>query len=131
VAGHGLGEKASETLLARKEALALAVTGALYAERPELLDRFGESGRQKCLQDMRYNIEHLAPAVALGEPAMFTRYVVWLRDLLEARGVPSGEVVRSLELLSRALDDDLHPDEASTVRKVIDAGLAAVAGAPE
>ncbi len=128
MAGHGVGQRASATLLERKEALARAVTAALYAERPDLLERFGERGREKCLEDMRYNIEHLAPAVGLGEPALFARYVVWLRDLLEARNVPAREVVRSLELLSRAVHDDFEPEEAAAVLTAIDAGLAAIAG---
>ena len=127
MADSGVGDRASETLLEGKEALARAITRALYAERPELLDRYGESGRRKCLQDMRYNIEHLAPAVALGEPRLFARYVVWLRNMLGARGVPSEEIGRSLELMERVVRSEFAGDEAAVVAEVLDAGLAALA----
>ena len=124
MAGHGVGETASETLLERKEELARAITQALYAERPELLDRHGERGRRKCLQDMCYNLEHLAPAVALGEPSMFARYVVWLRDMLGARGVAADDIGRSLELISRVVREEFAVDEAAAVQEALHAGIA-------
>ena len=126
MAGSGVGDRASATLLERKDELARAVTRALYAERPDLLERYGERGRRKCLQDMRYNLEHLAPAVALGEPALFARYVVWLRDMLAARGVPAVEIGRSLELTSLLVQEQLAGDEAGVVQGMLEAGLAAL-----
>jgi hypothetical protein len=92
MAQRPLTDAAAESLLTRKEELAHAITGALYREMPELLEKYGQRGRGKCLEDMRYNLEHLAPAVALGEPALFSRYVAWLRDMLHSRGVPAREV---------------------------------------
>ena len=80
---------ASDSLIERKEELARAVTDALYARQPALLVRHGEAGRIKCQQDMRYNLEHLAPAVALQDPALFGRYIQWLVRMLGARGLPS------------------------------------------
>ena len=75
---------AADRLLEEKAALAAEVTAALYGEMPELLTRHGEYGRAKCLQDMHYTIEHLAPAVDLQEPEIFARYARWLNELLTA-----------------------------------------------
>jgi hypothetical protein len=72
------GERCAARLLAEKEGLALAIADALYRERPELAAKYGETGRAKCVQDMRYNLEHLAPAVALDDPSMFAGYARWL-----------------------------------------------------
>jgi hypothetical protein len=119
--------EASDALLARKEELARAVSDALYAEMPGLLEKYGEPGRAKCLQDMRYNLEHLAPAVALGEPALFARYAAWLRDMLAARGIPADEVLRSLELTERVVRHRLAPEQAEAVAGCIAAGVAALA----
>lgn len=57
------GTRAAQALEAHQEALAVEITGALYAEMPELLTKYGERGREKCLQDRRYNLEHLATAI--------------------------------------------------------------------
>jgi hypothetical protein len=118
--------RSSERLVAEKEALARAITDALYAERPELLARYGAAGREKCLQDMRYNLEHLAPAVALEQPSMFAGYAQWLRGLLAARGIPVDDVVRSLVLTRDAITQRFPPDEAADALTAIDAGLAAL-----
>ena len=120
------GTAAAASLLREKEPLAHAVTDALYAESPELIERHGERGRQKTLQDMRYNVEHLAPAVDLEDAALFATYVRWLTGLLAARGVASTHVTRCLELLAEEARARLDDAEARLVDAILDAGLAAV-----
>jgi hypothetical protein len=124
----GVGGRAGAALLARKEELAAAITAALYAERPQLLERYGERGRVKCLEDMRYNLEHLAPAVELERPVLFTRYVTWLRDMLAARDVPADDVRRSLELTRDVIADRLAADEAEAAASVLAEGLTTLDG---
>ena len=118
--------RASEMILTRKEDLAREITEALYAGQPELLERFGETGRAKCLQDMRYNLEHLAPAVGLEDPSLFGRYVRWLADMLRARGIPGDDVRHSLELTREVVAARLPADEASCITTALGAGLAAL-----
>lgn len=120
------GTRAAQWLQAEREPLARDITAALYTEMPELTKRYGERGREKCVQDMRYNLEHLAPAVELEEPAVFASYALWLHDLLRARDVPLREVVRSLVLTERLVGERLPPDEAGEVSRSIRAGLAAL-----
>lgn len=118
--------RAAGRLLAEKEALAHAVTDALYAEQPALLAKYGAVGRAKCLEDLRYTLEHLLPAVDLGEPRMFADYVRWLDALLRARHVDTAEVRRSLVLTARVVAERFPADEAAAVQPVVAAGLAAL-----
>lgn len=120
------GARASGRLLEEKEALARSITAALYESMPDLLERHGERGREKCLQDMRYNLEHLAPAVDLGQPEMFAGYARWLDGLLRARNVGTDEVVRCLELTERGIRERFPAGEADAVAPCIRAGLAAL-----
>lgn len=115
--------RASAELLARKASLAQAVTDALYAEMPELTSRYGAAGRERCLEDIRYTIDHLIPAVDLAQPSLFVTYVRWLDDLLRARNVSTREVIRSLELIDRNVRNELASDEANAVAACIRAGL--------
>ena len=117
-------ERAAERLLRDKEDLARAITDALYRERPGLLARYGAAGRDKCLQDMRYNLEHLAPAVALEDPALFASYVRWLAGLLAARDIPADDVARSLALTEEAIAARFDPDQAALTRPALAAGRA-------
>lgn len=120
------GRRASERIIERKEALAASITAALYARDPALLERHGEVGRTRCHEDMRYNLEHLAPAVDLGDPSMFARYVAWLDDLLRARNVSTEDVARSLEETDRAVRASFPQEEAEAVGECIRAGLASL-----
>ncbi len=115
--------RASELILSRKEELAHAVSEVMYAEDPRLLERFGELGRAKCLQDMRYCLEHLAPALALDDPSLFTRYVHWVESLLAVRGIGSGDVCRSLETMQRVIAGRFPPDETAFTLSYLRAGV--------
>ena len=110
-----------QQLLENKEALAKAITDRLYLIRPQLTEKYGESGRAKCLQDMRYNVEFLAPAVALGKPDMFADYVTWVDNLLRSRGVPTEDLVLGLQLMETEADKLLGPDPQRSA--CIQAGL--------
>lgn len=116
---------ASDALLDYKGVIARAITDAMYREKPELLDRYGEVGRVRCLEDMHFNLEHLAPAVALGEPVLFEKYVIWLRDMLAARNVPVDDVRRSLQLTNQMVQQHL-PEHANVISDVVNAGIAAL-----
>ena len=125
--GSGTATAASEAIIERKEELARAITDALYAEDPALLVRHGEAGRIKCQQDMRYNLEHLAPAVALEDPPIFGRYVQWLVRMLGARGVAGNDVRRSIEITEEVLSARFPADQAAETRASLRAGIAAAA----
>jgi len=121
---------AGALLLSDKGSLAASVTRRLYEEKPSLLEKHGERGREKCLQDMHYNIEHLMPAVELDDADLFTRYVVWLDDMLRARGVGTDDVIRSLTLL-REECLGRYGEDGAFIARIIDAGLASLSGAQE
>ena len=118
--------RAAGRLIAEKDAMASEVTRLLYEERPELAVRYGPVGRERCLEDIRYTIDHLIPAVDLGQPALFVTYVTWLDDLLRARNVHTRDVIRSLELLEHVARARLAADEAEAVAGSIHAGLASL-----
>jgi hypothetical protein len=124
-------ERAAGALLEQKETIARSVTGLLYAEMPWLQDKYGDRGREKCLQDMRYNLEHLIPAVELGAPDMFARYAAWAGGVLRARGVPTDELARSLEIMRADIAARLPADQAGAVAECLDAGVQALRAARE
>jgi hypothetical protein len=118
------GERCAARLIAEKDGLALAIADALYKERPDLTAKYGEAGRAKCVQDMRYNVEHLAPAVALEDPSMFAGYARWLASLLTARGIPAGEIERSIALTRTEISSRFPADEAAAALPALDAAMA-------
>lgn len=118
--------RSAALLMRDREMLAQEVTAALYAESPDLLERHGERGRGKCLQDMVYNVEHLIPAVDLADGAMFARYVEWLDGLLRARNVATRDVIRCLELLRDRCVERYPAAESAAIADIIETGLRVV-----
>ena len=122
------GRGAAGLLLEARGDIARAVTERMYADEPALLERFGAAGRERCLEDLHFTVDHLAPAVELEEPAMFESYVRWLDGLLRARGVGTAHVLRSLELTEKEVRERLPADEAGVVAGVLRAGAGVLAG---
>ena len=120
--------RAAARLLEEKGALARAITDAMYVERPALGERYGARGRERCLEDMHFTLEHLIPAVDLGEPALFVSYARWLDGLLQARNVDADDVRLSLTTTARLVGERLPPDEAEAVVAVVRAGLEVLGG---
>ncbi|HEY0016017.1 MAG TPA: hypothetical protein VGC13_06845 [Longimicrobium sp.] len=125
------GPAAAVALLDLKEVVARSVTGLLYAEMPWMVEKYGERGRLKCLQDMRYNLEYLAPAVELDDPAMFARYATWCDGVLRSRGVPTDELARSFELMESDVAARLPPEQAQAVAGCLRAGVQVLRAAGE
>lgn len=124
------GARASAALLEHKGEIARAATAALYARLPALQARYGDRGRAKCLQDMHYHLEHLAPAVDMGDPGGFARYARWCDGVLRARGIPTGDLAHSLDVMEGALASVLAPDEAEAAARCLRAGVDALGGVP-
>jgi hypothetical protein len=68
---------------------------------------------------MHFNVEHLIPAVDLGDPELFGRYLQWLDDLLRARGVETRDVTRCLELLGDEVERRYQADESRVIRDIL------------
>lgn len=123
MAANQVAARASEVLMRDREVLAQDVTARLYREQPGLLDRWGERGRAKTLQDMRHNIDHLIPAVDMADASMFVRYTEWLEELMDGLNVPRSLIVRCYELLRDAVSERYDAAERGAIVPIIDDGI--------
>lgn len=107
----------------RKGALAEAVTARHYERQPELAERYGRAGREKCRQDAAYHLSYLAESLAAGSSELFADYVAWAKVMLEGRGVPAADLSRNLEVLRDVLAEALPPGAAGLAAAAIEEGL--------
>ena len=114
-------------LTAKAAAITDDVIATDYAQRPELLARFGERGRTLYRRDNLYHLSFLTEAVRLGEPALFVDYVAWAKSMLSSHGVPVEHLVENLRLLRTAICRHVPPDEAAAAAVPIDKSLQALA----
>ena len=120
------GTEAARVLMRDAQHLADAVTNRFFGERAERFEKYGERGRDKTLQDMRYNVEHLVPAVEMADARMFTVYVEWLDGLLRARNVPTSDLLRCLELLRGEVVSRYDEKTSGAINSILDAGIGVV-----
>jgi hypothetical protein len=113
----------SQAITARLEFLAETVVERQYRLQPDLMLRYGEAGREKCLQDTKHHLSSILSAIALSTPGVFVEYVIWVRGLLAAHNIPSEDVARNLICIRDVLHDEL-PEEISEVAVAyVEAGL--------
>ncbi len=89
-----------------------------YAEFPDHDARYGARGRAFCAHDNAYLVAWLVEALDLTGASSFARNVVWLRDLLDARGFPMDAFRRNLELVAAAVTT-LRPDDAGRIEDLL------------
>lgn len=113
----------SEAIEAQRAELAEAIVERQYRVQPELVTRYGEIGRAKCLQDTMHHLSSISSAIALSTPETFADYVVWVRSLLEARNIPAGDLALNLICVRDVLREVLPPDVGAVAVEYVEGGL--------
>jgi methanogenic corrinoid protein MtbC1 len=127
--GHAA-KDASLAIYERRAAIAEAVTARHYERFPELLERFGERGRARCLQDAHFHLAYLCEALATSLPSLFADYVAWAKIMLEQRGVTAADLAGNLEVLRETLAAVLPAATSAPAIACVDAGLARLPDLP-
>ena len=130
-ADHELLRQFSEELDSKKALLAAAMVEEQYRADPELLKRWGERGRAKSFEDAAHNLSFLLEAVALGDAAVFGRYILWLDKVLAGAGLPRRILTAHLELMAGHLAKALSKPCACEAARYIGSALAALTAAEE
>ena len=113
----------SEAIEAQRAELAEAMVERQYRVQPELVTRYGEIGRAKCLQDTMHHLSSIAAAIALATPETFVDYITWVRSLLEARNIPAGDLALNLICIRDVLREQLAPEAGAVAVEYVESGL--------
>ncbi|MFC5356246.1 cobalamin B12-binding domain-containing protein [Azospirillum himalayense] len=114
----------------RREELARAVVAIQFERWPALYARYGEDGRERCVEDVGFHLLYLAEAVASDSPALFREYVAWVKILFAGIGIPDEELGESLEILRDVVAARVDPAAAARVCACVGEGLSALPGLP-
>jgi methanogenic corrinoid protein MtbC1 len=117
-------------MLARADrvAIAEATSHAFFLAHPDWVDRFGDAGRLRCLEDTLFHLDFLAGSAGVGSPEAFVDYVRWVCSMLEARGIDAGHLVEHLGMVREALIERLG-DDAAPYLPSLHAGILALGAA--
>lgn len=86
------------------------VSDGIYAAYPDLMDKYGEAGKRKCIEDNEHHFRYLETSLALGEDKVFTDYALWLNNLLQKRGMKADHVIDNFERIAAELQGRM-PEE--------------------
>ncbi|GAA4259228.1 cobalamin B12-binding domain protein [Azospirillum formosense] len=121
---------ASNPIVDRREELARAIVAIQFERWPALYARYGEGGRERCVEDVGFHLLYLAEAVASDSPALFREYVAWVKILFAGIGIPDEELGESLEILRDVVAGRVEHITAARVRACVGEGLTALPGLP-
>lgn len=110
-------------LIANAHGIAGALVALQYEQMPELESRYGPAGRQKCLEDGLYHIEHLAEAVDAADDYLFWDYVAWADILLTRRHIPTEHLASNLRNLQTVLSNTVDAETAGRANDIIGRSL--------
>lgn len=77
-----------------------AVAERFFATHGSAYIRFGPRRHQACREDLAFHLEFLRPVLEFGIAQPMVDYLHWLASVLDARGIPSEHLPRSLDWLA-------------------------------
>ncbi|WP_270182839.1 hypothetical protein [Alkalihalobacillus sp. CinArs1] len=92
------------------------VVEGIYKDMPELLEKFGERGRSKCIEDNYHHMKHLESARNLDADEFFIDYALWLNNLLTTRGMETKHVIDNFERLEREISKTTFENKEDYLR---------------
>nr|WP_145492768.1 MULTISPECIES: cobalamin B12-binding domain-containing protein [Streptomyces] len=92
------------TLVLRSRARLVKQTLIELEDRFPAVRGYGDEQRERTAEDLAHIVGFLATALYVDDPDLFTSFLVWTADILEARHVPAHSLVAALDVLA----DELH-----------------------
>ncbi|WP_246238238.1 hypothetical protein [Alkalicoccus luteus] len=82
------------------------VTKRIYEANPELLERYGDRGKEKCREDNNHHLKQLSAAFTVNSEAMFIDYAHWLNGILVRHGMETKHLTENFLFLEEAMKED-------------------------
>ena len=70
-----------------------------WLRQPSIAARYGDKGRQRCVEDMLYTLVYLEAAVSTGSMEIFRDYISWLRSIFICFDIDVDDLAGTLETL--------------------------------
>lgn len=120
---NALNQQVSEALNTQRPELSAQMVEREFASHPELEQRYGKTGREKCLQDAGYHLAYLAQAIAADSAELFGNYIGWAKVMLGKRGIPTADLNGLLHTMTETLRQNLPPEFSRLACGFLDAAL--------
>ncbi|GGB70287.1 hypothetical protein [Fictibacillus barbaricus] len=82
------------------------VTEKIYGKDPTLIERYGDKGRGKCIEDNHHHFKHLETAYELDNSKFFIDYALWLDGILQKFGMNTEHLMDNFSFIIDVLEDE-------------------------
>ncbi len=115
----------ARTISQAKQKVAEAVTGEFFLRHPDWLDRYGDAGRIRGVEDAKFHIDFLSGAIESGSTVPFEDYARWCSRMLASRGIDPKFVSENFHQIGESLNRVLSDDSDEIISYFIQMGRAA------
>ena len=97
----------------------------IYNSYPELVEKFGDNGRKRTVEDNYHHIRHLETAYQMKQSSFFQEYTRWLNNVLTSRGVGTALIIDNYERLIKWMEQAEFDsaEEKEAYRTYLDEGI--------
>jgi hypothetical protein len=81
------------------------VTEKIYENDPTLMERYGDKGKTKCIEDNHHHFKHLETASELDNAEFFTDYALWLDGILQKFGISTEHLMDNFSIIIDILNE--------------------------
>ncbi|HQQ68024.1 MAG TPA: cobalamin-dependent protein [Candidatus Cloacimonadota bacterium] len=107
-------EEAVSILSTRKSELADAIMQS--SVKDESIRNYTPYQKQKCLQDINYNLQYLSEALQLNSDSLWEDYIRWLKFLLLSLGLNKYGLAGHFSVMAEVLQQYMPPEAAAKIR---------------
>jgi methanogenic corrinoid protein MtbC1 len=83
----------------QRRAIAERAVRRYWLRQPSVAERYGDKGRQRCVEDMLYTLVYLEAATVTGSKELFRDYITWLRSIFICFNIDVDDLTGTLETL--------------------------------
>ncbi|WLR51136.1 hypothetical protein LC040_18530 [Bacillus tianshenii] len=107
------------------------ITEDIYADFPDLLDKYGEAGKDKCRDDNQHHFRQLHTAYKLRNDQIFVDYALWLDGILTSRGMKTTLLIDNFVRIEKVLQETEHTEETDSYLRLLKKANEALAAKAE
>lgn len=96
-----------KNILNHQQTLATKITKQTFESHPELLEKYGSAGKEKCIEDSLLHIKTLAESINLESKNLFASYLHWVQIMLQSRNIPLADLKNNLRYTGLACKEIL------------------------
>ena len=111
----GLYLSESKTVLA----IAEKVTESYYEVDVKAMEKWGEQGRKRTLEDTVFTLQHLSSAVFANDVNLFLDYLKWLIVVLTSRRVDIDVIMLHTQILIDILDEEKMKEPKGNKKQIL------------